>query len=308
MVTVSVVIPTFNHQTFISAAVESALAQTLRPLEVIVVDDGSTDATVEILAPYLSRIRLVRQPNQGVSAARNVGAGRATGEVLAFLDADDLWLPGKLERQVQRLRSDPGLGLVHCGMEEVDGQGNPLRERLDGMEGWVAPELLLFRQSVILGAGSSALIRRDVFQQVGGFDSRLSTSADWDLCYRIASRWEVGFVREVLFRYRLHGANMHGNIVRMEHDMLLAYAKAFSDPDDSHRRLRRSSYGNLHAVLAGSYFSVGRYADFARHMLMSLALTPGNIGRFLGYPVRRLRRRAAVSEGISEFSTQGVGR
>src|SRR5262245_58814803 len=112
MRTVSVIIPNYNYGRFLREALDSALNQTLPPLEVIVVDDGSTDESPEILESYGDRIRVIRQKNQGVGIARNTGAEAARGELLAFLDADDYWFPQKLEKQVEKINSDPELGMV----------------------------------------------------------------------------------------------------------------------------------------------------------------------------------------------------
>jgi glycosyltransferase involved in cell wall biosynthesis len=240
---------------------------------------------------------MLSQANRGVAAARNAGAAAASGEVLAFLDADDVWLPTKLERQAARVAVDPELGLVHCGVQEIDGEGRVLRTRLDGMEGWVSREMLLFRRGVILGGGSAAVMPRAVFEHVGGFDWRLSTSADWDLYYRIACRYRVGFVPEVLVRYRVHGGNMHRNVHVMASDMLKAYASAFSEPDPELRRVRRVAYGRLHSMLAGSFFRAGEYTQFLKHALASVASQPGRLGYFAGYPVRALHRCLSASRG-----------
>jgi len=289
--TVSVIVPAYNYGHFLPQAIDSVLAQTLPAREIIVVDDGSSDNTPEILSRYGDCIHVICQSNQGLTATRNRGAKLASGELLAFLDADDLWLPGKLEQQVLRFAVEPNLGLVHCGVEDVNAAGMPLRQHLQGMEGRVAAEMLLFRRPVILGGGSGVVIPRSVFTAAGGFDIRFSTSGDWDLYYRIAARYQVGFVPEVLVRYRLHGTNMHGNIRAMEHDMLLAYHKAFQDGDSQLMRLRRRAYGNLHMVLAGSFFAVGQHRDFVRHTIRSLFLTPQNLSRLLEYPIRRWRGR-----------------
>lgn len=299
MRSVSVVIPTYNYAHFLGQAIDSALAQTWPPSEVIVVDDGSSDNTPELLARYGDRIRVVHQRNRGLASARNTGAELATGDLLAFLDADDIWLSRKLERQVQRFLADPELGLVHCGVEEIDSSGAVLGRCLDGLEGWVATELLLFRRPVIRGGGSGVIVPRTLFEAIEGFDRRLSTAADWDLYYRIACRQKIGFVPDVLLQYRRHGANMHRNIQAMEHDMLLAYAKAFSRADPQLHRLRRRCYGNLHTVLAGSFFAVGQYWGFIRHASRSLLLTPTNLPQFVGYPVRRWHRRSMAHETFS---------
>src|SRR6266571_7108019 len=129
----------------------------------------------------------------------------------------------------------------------------------------------------------------------GGFDIRLSTSADWDFCYRVAKRKRVGFIPEPLVKYRVHTSNMHSNIKAMEHDMLLGYAKAFSDDERELRELRRRCYGNLHMVLAGSFFRAGHGFGFMRHALKSLWLTPGNLTYLLDFPLRRMRSRTEGS-------------
>lgn len=291
MSTVSVIIPTYNHAGFLGEAIDSALVQTHPPIEVIVIDDGSTDNTAEVLAGYADRIRGVRQQNRGVAAARNAGVALSSGEFLAFLDADDVWSPEKTERQVRRFEAEPDIGLVHCGMDEIDATGSLVRRVQDGLEGWVADDMLLFQRSVILGGGSGTMVPRALFDEAGGFDETLSTSADWDFYYRLARRYRVGFVEDVLLGYRIHGSNMHSNIAAMERDMLRGYVKAFMDAGPHLASLRRRCYGNLHRMLAGSYFQGGNYWAFLRHAITSLLLTPENAAWFLGYPVRRLRGR-----------------
>ena len=292
MPTVSVIIPTFNHGRFVGEAVQSALDQTLPPREVIVVDDGSIDETAHVLGQFGDRIRVVRQENLGVAAARNTGAAHAGGDLLAFLDADDVWLPHKLEKQVQRFAQEPELGLVHCGLLEVDAARRPLRRLLDGMEGWVATELLLFRRRVILGGGSGMVVSRQAYDTVEGFDSRLPPTEDWDFWYRLSRRFRVGFVPEVLLHYRCHGGNDSLNLMKRERGLLLIYEKAFQNPDPALQRLRRRAYGNLHLGLAGFYLSAGQPRASVRHMLRSLWLTPRNLLRLFTHPFRHVRRLA----------------
>ena len=292
---VSVIIPTYNHARFLNQAIDSVLAQTLLPYDIIVVDDGSTDETASVLLGYGDQIKVIHQRNQGVAVARNAGVLNACGAYLAFLDADDIWLPQKLEKQFARFQAEPGLGLVNCGMVEITNAGLMMKEYLDGDDGWVAEKMLLFNgRSVVVGIGSTSLVPRQVFEEVGGFDPRLSTSADWDLACRIAFHYPVGFVPEILLHYRIHGTNMHTNFQAMEHDMLLAFEKAYQSATPEIRHLRRRGYGNLHTVLAGGYFSVGQYRQFLPHAIKSLALTPGNITRYLDYPRRWWQRRTSA--------------
>lgn len=293
---VSVVVPAYNCARFLREAIDSALVQTLPPIEVIVVDDGSSDETPALLAGYGSRIRAIRQANAGVAAARNRGVREATGDAVAFLDADDAWLPEKLERQALRLETEPDLGFVHCGALEVDEEGRPLRARAEGCEGWVADRMLMFEDVGPL-SGSTPLVPRARLAEAGGFDERLSTSADWDLCYRLARGRPVGFVAQPLVRYRVRRNAMHFDVALMEKDMLLAYAKAFQERSPELQRRRGRSYAALHMVLAGSFLAKGLYGRGALHALRGLAQHPSAALRVLAYPGRAWSRRRAAQRG-----------
>lgn len=281
---VSVVIPVFNQARFVGDAVSSALGQTLSPLEVIVVDDGSTDETPEVLRQFATapRVKIIRQDNRGVAAARNAGVAAAHGKYLAFLDADDIWLPPKLARQRDRFGLNPELTLVHCGLMVIDENKTKLREEAAGREGHIAPELLFFEGPVILGGGSGLMVPAGLFRELGGFDERMSTSADWDLFYRLANRGPVGFVPEILLQYRMHGHNMHGNIRAMRHDMLLGYRKAFAGADAELRRRRRYAYHRLHSVLAGSFVAVGQKKQGWKHGLIAVGYRPASVFAMIG--------------------------
>lgn len=285
---VSVIIPNFNYGKYISIAIESVLSQTHPNVEVIVVDDGSTDESISILGRYGSKLLVIQQRNQGVSIARNNGVAASSGDYVAFLDADDVWLPEKIEMQLRKFDVDRAVGLVHCAMRHIDPDGNVCGSNNEGLEGNVADEFLKFERGVIVGAGSTAVVPRKIFDEIGGFDPRQSTSADWDFGYRVATKYKIAFVPEYLVHYRIHNSNMHSNIARMEHDMLLGYEKAFASGATANVRL---SYGNLHRVLAGSYFRAGMYRDFARNAALSLWNRPSGVGYFLKYPLRKIERK-----------------
>jgi hypothetical protein len=135
------------------------------------------------------------------------------------------------------------------------------------------------------------LVPKRVAEEVGGYDARLPPSEDWDFCYRIAARYQIGYVREVLVRYRLHGSGIHMNIGRMERAMMIAFEKAFSDP--AVQPLRNVSYGRLHRILAGCYFETRELGRCARHAAASLRYDPRNLGYFAAWPLRVMRRRRA---------------
>ncbi|HMO80754.1 MAG TPA: glycosyltransferase [Pyrinomonadaceae bacterium] len=288
---VSAIIPNYNYARYVGEAVESALSQTYPNIEVIVVDDGSKDNSLKVLEKYRDRVKIIEQVNSGVCVARNRGVAESAGEYIAFLDADDVWLPAKIERQVEKFASEDVLGLVHVGVTDIDALGKELATHLDGMEGDVASELMMFESAVILGGGSGVMIPRKVFDKVGGFDDSLSTSADWDIYFRISSSFPVGFVDEPLLKYRLHGSNMHSNIKRMEHEMLFAYRKGFAASERDGKVDEGKAYGGLFRVLAGSYFRAGKYGDFLRTAVKSVWYRPAGIGYFAAFPLRRLRKQ-----------------
>lgn len=171
-----------------------------------------------------------------------------------------------------------------------DGSGKTLGVLLDGMEGWVAEEFLRLDRHVVQGPGSGILVPRRIVEEVGGFDDRLPPSDDWEICYRIAIRYRIGYVPEVLVRYRQHGSGIHLNIPKMEHAMFLALEKAFASPDPKVQSLRDHSYGRLHRILAGCYFQSRKPRQFVRHMIKSLRYDPRNIAYFAAYPLRVISR------------------
>jgi glycosyltransferase involved in cell wall biosynthesis len=178
MPTTSVIIPTFNRERLVARAVESVLAQTLPPDEVIVIDDGSTDGTHDALAVFGNRIRYIFQPNAGVSAARNHGLREATGRYVGFLDSDDEWLPHKLERQVAFLESHPEIDFVGCP-GTTDDRVVPLNLFRDPSQ--------QFRQFLIrpyFANPSRYLVRRECFEKFGLFDESMRCAEDWELWLR----------------------------------------------------------------------------------------------------------------------------
>jgi len=303
MKTVSVIIPNYNYGRFLREAIDSVLGQTHPPHEVIVIDDGSTDESRQILESYGSRVRVHFQKNEGVGAARNKGAEMASGEILAFLDADDYWSPLKLEKQLAELEAKPDVGLVHCGLQYVDGKGGLGDAYLVGYAGDVAENLLRF-EPVISGPGGTSMIPRSVFLEVGGYDINkdLHPSEDWELSYRIATRYKFAFVPEPLLFYRQHGGGGHTNIPRMERAMLLAYGKAFAEDDEKVQRIRKECYGNFYMVLAGSYLHSGNIVKSVSSGIRSLVYQPAKVTRLLGFPFRVAKRILRPGSGKTDRS------
>ncbi|MEJ5358231.1 MAG: glycosyltransferase [Desulfobacterales bacterium] len=190
---VAVILPTFNRAWCLAEAVESVLSQTYRDFELIVVDDGSSDGTAELLARYEGRLRAIRRENRGVSAARNAGVAASRSPLLAFLDSDDLWLPGKLARQVAFFEAHPEAAICQTGEIWVRNgrRVNPgLRHRKPS--GWIFEPSL----ELCLVSPSAVMVRRSLFEEVGPFDESLPACEDYDLWLRVSLRHPVFLLPE----------------------------------------------------------------------------------------------------------------
>lgn len=196
---VSTIIPTFDRRDIVIRAIDSALGQTYRNQEIIVVDDGSKDGTSDSLrARYGARICLLYQDNAGVSSARNLGMREANGGLIALLDSDDEWEPTKLEKQVAFLERHSDFGMVLTDVRRVDGTGKTIdtfrRRDVIMRDGDVFEDILLNPALV----PASVVFRREVFESTGGFDETLRTAEDIDFHLRVAASFKIGVVEEVL--------------------------------------------------------------------------------------------------------------
>jgi glycosyltransferase involved in cell wall biosynthesis len=205
---VSVVIPCYNQAHFLGEAIESVLSQTYPHFEIIVVDDGSTDNTSEVASDH-QKVRLIRQENQGLSAARNAGLYQSRGEYIVFLDADDRLLPEALEVGVKELGAHPKCAFVFGYHNNIATDGSPLATSHPPHNEPDQYLALLHRCYIRMHA---VMYRRSVFETVGGFDTSLGASEDYDMYLRIAREYPVYHHDEVVAEYRRrHGANMTGN-------------------------------------------------------------------------------------------------
>jgi glycosyltransferase involved in cell wall biosynthesis len=193
---VSVIIPTYNRAAWVTAAAASVLTQKFGDYELIVVDDGSTDATLEALASLRGQVKVLRRgERRGVSAARNLGAGAARGEWLAFLDSDDLWLPDKLARQMDYLRAHPDL--LICQTEEI-WMRNGVRVNPPATHRKVGGDIFFRSLERCSVSPSAVMVHRGLFEDMQGFDESLPAAEDYDLWLRIAWRYPVGLTPEPL--------------------------------------------------------------------------------------------------------------
>ena len=293
MIDVSVIVPTHDRGSWLCQGLRSVLRQRDVDLEVIVVDDGSTDDSARRIVETLSdhRITLLRHEGpQGVSLARNHGAEEAGGEWLAFLDDDDLWAPTKLSRQLRAARA-AGCNWVYAGCVNVDpalkilGGGPPPR-----------PEDVarsIFRSNVIPGGGSNVVMRREAYQQVGPFDRRLSNTEDWEMWIRLAKLGPPAWVAEPLIAYRIHpsqssldvGAILDGiRLIERRHDIKAARG-------ESYRWIAASFLRTGRRTKAVRYWALATIRGQAPGVAQDVCAALGwRLDRYLGRPPRTLQQ------------------
>ena len=207
---VSVVVPTFDRAHLIVEALESVYSQSYRPIELVVVDDGSKDHTCDVVERWMAGhrddfffARLLKQENRGGNPARNYGIREARGEFVAFLDSDDRWHAGKLQKQMEFVRADELVGAVYCGLQSWFAEENRVvvPSPRDYPSGRILNQMLIHD---VTAPTSCYLVRRSVFDQVGLFDEELQARQDWDMWLRIAAAFKIVAVPEVLVDYREH--------------------------------------------------------------------------------------------------------
>jgi glycosyltransferase involved in cell wall biosynthesis len=249
---VSVVIPAYNAEAFITRTLHSVLSQSYKNLEVLVVDDGSQDRTVEIvqsLARRDERVILLRQKNSGVAVARNLAIQNARGELIAPIDADDIWYPQNLEKQVQcLLQAEPSVGLSYAWSVDINEDDVLTGEfRASKIQGEVYKTLICHN---FLGNSSASLIRRACFEKVGGYSVQLKEQnaqgcEDWELYLRIAECYQFRVVPEFLIGYRKIQSSMSRDYTKMakSHELMLqAVRQNYPEIPGALYRLSKSSF------------------------------------------------------------------
>lgn len=223
MALVDIVIPTYNCAAYIGSALDSIFSQGDRAYRVLVVNDGSTDDTEEVLQPYMDRIEYFSKPNEGVVATRNYALERLESEFVAFLDADDVWLPGKLDKQLAVLESDASVGGVYGNACLIDHEGTS-RDRVyvgEEIRDELVPDLypFLFLKNPI--PTSTLVLRREHLDTAGEFDDALPGTEDYDMWLRVARSTRLHYIDEPLALYRVHGSNLSNNLLARHRDNLI---------------------------------------------------------------------------------------
>lgn len=263
---VSVIVPVYNGEPYITETLESAMLQTYRNLEIIVVDDGSTDSTRRVVAECAARdprIRIVHQANGGVARARNTGLAAARGEFVATLDGDDLWDPVKIDRQVARIReAGEETAFVYCWWMWIDTAGKVMdRSPRWNLEGDVVGKLL---QVNFTGNASVPLFRRRCLEEVGGYDEsfesqRSSGCEDWDIVLRLAARYEAAVVPELLVGYRNLPGSMSKQCEMMCRSQAIMAGRLRELNSSLDPELFRQSGDQFALYISGVMFRIGSY-------------------------------------------------
>ncbi len=286
---VSIVIPAYNAAPFIATTLRSVQAQTHANWEALVVDDGSLDATADIVRGLSdSRVRLIQQPNAGVSAARNNGIERSRGDYVAFLDADDTWEPENLERKLQVFADQPGVAWVFSDTFNADESLSSREPGPDGRDDEILRHRLLWDGAVIPGPSSNVVLARRCLDAGVRFDPAFSTAADQDFCIQLAARFVGRRVPERLVTIRVHPASMSRNVARMERDHVGVYRKAEAAGLFPSWTFKRRCFSNLYLILAGSWWvNAGNRGRGLLFLAKAVATWPPNLLKV----AEKLRRR-----------------
>jgi glycosyltransferase involved in cell wall biosynthesis len=248
MPSISVIIPVYNGEKTIHETIESVLNQTLSDFEVIVINDGSQDSTLEIVSSIQDpRLKVISYPNAGLSVTRNRGISLASGDYIAFIDADDLWTPDKLESQFKALQANPQAAVAYSWTNHIDESSQFSRTGSHmTVSGNVYAKLLLAN---FLENGSNPLIRRQALTTVGGFDETLIAAEDWDMYLRLAAHYHFVAVPSPQILYRISIDSMSSNVYKQEKESVKVIKKAFIQAPKFLQHLKKQSLANLYKYL-----------------------------------------------------------
>lgn len=272
---VSVIIPAYNAASYLGKAIDSALAQDFDDFELIVVDDGSTDSSASVLQPYRGRIRILRQANGGMSSARNAGVREARGEFIAFLDADDWWLPQKLARQVELMVARPALGFASATARVEDPDGRLLNLWDCGPSPGDPLRFLFASNRGIAGGTSALMVRRTLLEQIGGYDEGLGGFEDADLWMRLAAITDYGCIPEPLLVVLRRSGSVSRNVEAMRHGAIRVRQKnRHLLPKSMQSQFWRTSMANVYGDFAKWRYRAGQRRAAIADVFRLLALAP----------------------------------
>ena len=270
---VSVIVPGYNLADYAVKAVESVLSQTYKNIEIIFVDDGSTDNTRERLAPYAGRVKYIYKENGGVCSARNRGIRESTGEFIALVDCDDAYLQTKIELCANFLREHPDYGLVHTDAYIIDEHDNAIG--IDSHPdrrhtGWITNKLIMTN----FICNPTIMFRRKCLDKAGMYDESLFPPADWDLWLRISEHYQVGYIDQPLSQYRVISNSCFHGLERTKQENKIVLDKFFARNPKVSRRLKQGAYARYHLSMAQCYFLKNDLKEFKGQLAASLKYDP----------------------------------
>jgi teichuronic acid biosynthesis glycosyltransferase TuaG len=256
---VSIVLPTYNSDSYISETISSVINQSYTNWELIVVNDGSTDTTDSIINSLVAtenRIKYISKTNSGVSNSRNAGIAIAKGSFIAFLDADDVWKTDNLLEKINLLNTN-NCDVVYSKCELIDENSTKIGKEYGGSDYPSLNDILLLKGNYIT-APSGVIFKKPVIDQIGGFDPNLSNNADQDIWIRaLLANFRISYLSKVLWQYRVHTHNMSSNIKLLESDSIYMFDKTFKNNIHLTSTFKRKCYSKLYLMLAGSWWKNG---------------------------------------------------
>lgn len=274
---VSVIIPAYNKADLTVQTVNSVLAQTYKNVEIIVVDDGSTDDTAHKLSIFGDKIKYLLKKNGGACSARNAGLRKASGEFIAFLDCDDLYHPTKIERSVDYLNKHPEFGFVHTGVNWIDNDGKKVGTNIDKRsrkEGWIADRLIYGN----FLCNPTIVARQQFVRSIGGFDESMFAPADWDFWLKLAEKCQAGFISEALTDYRITDNYTFKHIERVIDEERRVIGNFFKRNSLAAQKCdTKKVMANFHFRYALCFFIKKNTEKFNEHLNSALKLMPLNL-------------------------------
>jgi glycosyltransferase involved in cell wall biosynthesis len=273
---VSVVIPVYNGEKYITECLESVYQQTYPSFEVIIIDDGSTDQSLEIINKMPGDKKIISQQNKDVSHARNTGIKNASGQLIAFLDQDDLWDTKRLEKLIRVFMKNPDVDLFFTDLSKFNDEGKNWhpRDRHKAASRLRDENLFenLIRKNVLMP--SAVMVKKDRFIEAGMFDPQFKTCGDYEMWLRMAAKgMRFKYLPEPLTLYRQHGENTSKKIEIMNEDRLNAIRKTFSlnGLSPSQKKLEKLGFASVYREGAQSYFGIKEYFQFLRYVNKALS-------------------------------------
>ncbi len=294
MTKISVIIPVYNHEKYIAESIESVLNQSYKDFEIVVVDDGSTDRTPEILRDFGCKIKYIRQENKGGAAALNTAIRNSTGEYLAWVSSDDVFMPTKLEDQIKFFNENPGVDLTYADFYIIDKNGEIKRE----VHSPYYSDRKTFVYNMLIGNfinGSSVMFKRSCIEKVGYFDEEMKYHADGNMWFRMLKHYNFGHIPKPLLKYRWHNTNLSHDTEQMKRYLAIHYKKVFSlykleeifDPNIAEGQKEFKSYS--YRILADILFNQKLYTFAFAYMMRSLKASPFSVSIYLSFLFLLLR-------------------